>query len=416
MGRRVVGEIKPPRPSMPKFGFAGFCLLVGLFTFAIQQGCAVTGNAPSWIWGTLWFCLAIVLVLLAIWFWDRTASHHWVRKLVLTLVAIGIIGGLSYIPVAKQYRAEHIQQPSSAKPQESETQQQAPSSPTSLGVSYLPPLSVTPTKLIFKDQYIGAVSDPQTVTVTNRGSAPRLMSPPRTTGDFSQTDDCGPELMTGDSCSVDVTFAPKKLGLMYGSLVIASSDPLQSTAYINPAIVTFSGSGKEQRKKPPATSAAQNEKPPTLMDLFNKDFSNMGGLTDKGFDLRSTDGETIHVNWRVVMDFSGKSDFVAFYIPSADYGYDSCLALADMVRPMITDLAKRIEVTGGDSGGVTSFRDLTFSGRVFIYHEWPLSNKQKADITEAYSAKGLDIQFRGIAYLGDQLIAWHQKHDAKADH
>lgn len=298
----------------------------------------------------------------------------------------------------------------------SEAQRQTPTSPTSSFASDLPPLSVSPTKLIFKDQYIGTVSDPQTVTVANRGSAPRLMSPPKTTGNFSQTNDCGPELMAGDSCSVAVTFAPTNLGLMYGSLVIASSDPLQSTAYINPATVTFSGSGEEQRKKPPATSAAQNEKPPTLMDLFNKDFSNMGGLTDKGFDLRSSDGETIHVNWRVVMDFSGKSDFVAFYIPSADHGFDSCLALADMVRPMITDLSKRIEVTGGDSGGVTSSRELTFSGRVFVYHEWPLSNKQKADIIEAYSAKGLDIQFRGIDYLGDKLITWHQQHDAKAAH
>ncbi len=173
---------------------------------------------------------------------------------------------------------------------------------------------------------------------------------------------------------------------------------------------------KDQRKRSSAASAAQNERPPTLMDLFNQDFSGMPGLTDKGFDLRSSGGETIHVNWRVVLDFSARTDFVAFYIPSSEHEAESCLTLANSVRPMIGDLAKRIEVTGGDSGGVTSFRELIFSGRVFIYHEWPLSNKQKADIIEAYSANGLDVQFRGIDYLGNKVITWRQEHDAKAAH
>lgn len=93
--------------SLPKFGFAGLCLLMGLVTFAIQQGCAATGTAPSWMWGTVWFCLAIGLVVLAIWFWDQTASHHWLRKLVIASIVSAIMMFFSYIPIAKQYRAEH---------------------------------------------------------------------------------------------------------------------------------------------------------------------------------------------------------------------------------------------------------------------------------------------------------------------
>ena len=86
------------------------------------------------------------------------------------------------------------------------------------------------------------------------------------------------------------------------------------------------------------------------------------------------------------------------------------------VQPIITNLSKRHEAIGGDAGGVTSSRELTFSGRVFLYHEWPLSNKQKADVVEAYGAKGLDVQFRGLDYLADQVIAWHQEHDARTSH
>ena len=54
---------------MPRFGFSGLCLLVGVVTFAIQQGCSVTGTPPSWQWGAVWFFIATLLVVLAIWFW-----------------------------------------------------------------------------------------------------------------------------------------------------------------------------------------------------------------------------------------------------------------------------------------------------------------------------------------------------------
>jgi|ERR1017187_1909949 hypothetical protein len=112
---------------MPKFEFSGFCLLVGLVTFAIQQGCSLTGTAPSWIWGTVCFLLAILLVVLAIWFWDQTASHHWLRKSVLTIIALALMGLFSYMPISKQYRREHNVTPNLlAALLRSETAQRAP--------------------------------------------------------------------------------------------------------------------------------------------------------------------------------------------------------------------------------------------------------------------------------------------------
>ena len=95
------------RPSLPRFGFSGLCLVIGMVTFAIQQGCSVTGTAPSWGWGVVWFVLAMLLVVLSIWFWDRTATHNWRRKSILTVVVIGLMAVFSYIPIAKQYRLEH---------------------------------------------------------------------------------------------------------------------------------------------------------------------------------------------------------------------------------------------------------------------------------------------------------------------
>lgn len=109
------------------------------------------------------------------------------------------------------------------------------------------------------------------------------------------------------------------------------------------------------------------------------------------------------------MDFSERTDFIALYIPSSNHGFECALALADAVRPMLSSLPQRLGMVGGDSGGITKLEDLTFTGRVFIYHEWPLSNKEKADIVEAYSAKGLDVQFRGIDYLNNRLKDWLER-------
>src|SRR5208337_3314059 len=113
---RSIDKSKTPTRRLPKIEFAGLCLLAAFFIFSIQQGCQTTGNPPSWIAGTIWFCLAIILTWLAIWFWDRSASRHWARKLMLSALALIMIGGLSYIPVAKQYRTEHRQQPQRAVP------------------------------------------------------------------------------------------------------------------------------------------------------------------------------------------------------------------------------------------------------------------------------------------------------------
>lgn len=107
-----------------------------------------------------------------------------------------------------------------------------------------------------------------------------------------------------------------------------------------------------------------HENPPTLLDLFRKDFGE--GVSDQGFDLRSSDGETIHIDRRILLDFAGKNEFVAFYLPSTKHGPESCLALVDLIRPMVSDLPNKIEATGGDSSGITRLEDLTFSGRVFI--------------------------------------------------
>jgi hypothetical protein len=87
------------------------------------------------------------------------------------------------------------------------------------------------------------------------------------------------------------------------------------------------------------------------------------------------------------------------------------LLRTDAVQKVFEHLSKQIAVLSGMEGQMTSIQDLTFSGRVLIYHDEFLSIPQKADIIRAYTAKQLDVQFMGTDYLGNQVAAWHRRND-----
>jgi hypothetical protein len=174
--------------------------------------------------------------------------------------------------------------------------------------------------------------------------------------------------------------------------------------------------------QPMATT--QDDKPPTLLDLFKRDFSNT---------LRSSDNEdAISINWhdgavtkikrQVYMDFPAKTKFAGFYIPSptprsadisSEKAFTACLTLLenDSVQQAFDHVSESVAILAGRDGQMTSIKDLTFSGRVLIYHEEFLSIPQKADILRAYAIKNLDVQFVGSEYLGDQVIAWHRQRE-----
>jgi hypothetical protein len=159
-------------------------------------------------------------------------------------------------------------------------------------------------------------------------------------------------------------------------------------------------------------------KPPTLSELFNKDFSNTMKATDE-ISIHWQDGTGVeHIKRQLYLDFPAKTQFVGFYVPSSDPFFSdttlkTCMALVGAVQQAIDDLPKRIAVMAGYRNESNTIQDLTFSGRVFLYHDSFLSITQKAALINAYKAKNYDVQFRGPDYLGDLVIAWHHQHDPK---
>jgi hypothetical protein len=117
------------------------------------------------------------------------------------------------------------------------------------------------------------------------------------------------------------------------------------------------------------------------------------------------------------MDFGAKAQFVGFYVPffSDNQAFEISMELIDVVQPTLDKLDKGV-TAGGDIGGVNSAQELIFSGRVYLYHERPFSNVQKADLVKAYHARGYDINFRGLDYLGEQVSSWYREHDSNKPH
>lgn len=161
----------------------------------------------------------------------------------------------------------------------------------------------------------------------------------------------------------------------------------------------------------PSTST---EKPSTLRDLFGSDFSSVMKFTDPSCEIQWKDGTKTPFVCQAYLDFPGKSQFVGYYIPSSPKTFDVCVKLVDGVRETIQKVPQRIAVSAGYRDQRNSIKDLTFTGRVLLYHEDFLTITQKAAIINMYEKAGFDVNFRGPDYVGDQVIAWHHQNDAKA--
>jgi hypothetical protein len=88
-----------------------------------------------------------------------------------------------------------------------------------------PLVSVLPTSLTFPDQLINTTSPVQPVTLTNTGGTALTINGIAISGPFTQTNNCGSGLNSGQQCTIKVTFSPKKKGLATGALSITDNAP-----------------------------------------------------------------------------------------------------------------------------------------------------------------------------------------------
>jgi hypothetical protein len=79
--------------------------------------------------------------------------------------------------------------------------------------------------LDFGNQAVGQASAPLTITLVNDPRDPNAATINFTgnlvRGDYAETDDCGPSLASGSSCTLTITFKPKIVGFDPGTITIA---------------------------------------------------------------------------------------------------------------------------------------------------------------------------------------------------
>ena len=118
---------------------------------------------------------------------------------------------------------------------------------------------VGPASLSYGTQPQSTVSAPKTITITNSGFAPLLVTG-LTFGGASPQDylvsfnGCLGPIAPAASCTVGVSFAPQAQGASTASLQIASSDPA------SPATVALSGTGGPLPQGPPGTTGATGQR------------------------------------------------------------------------------------------------------------------------------------------------------------
>jgi hypothetical protein len=87
-----------------------------------------------------------------------------------------------------------------------------------------PTVSLSSTSLTFAPQPVKTTSGPQTVTLTNTGSADLTITSITRSGDFSQSNDCTTSpIAAGGTCTTSVSFAPTVAGTRSGTITITDN-------------------------------------------------------------------------------------------------------------------------------------------------------------------------------------------------
>ena len=88
-----------------------------------------------------------------------------------------------------------------------------------------PSVSFNPASLTFSVVLVGSSSPSKQVTMSNSGNAVLNISNIATTGDYTQTNNCGASLNPGASCVITVVFSPLASGARNGTIVVADNAP-----------------------------------------------------------------------------------------------------------------------------------------------------------------------------------------------
>jgi hypothetical protein len=176
--------------------------------------------------------------------------------------------------------------------------------------------------------------------------------------------------------------------------------------------ITLSSTSRESPRKDANLTRAPAERPKSLHDLYKSDFSNfMKSSTDETATVGNPDGTLayrISFGASIYSDYAGNSKFYSFYIPKApdNQSFNFCTHLAKQYPEIMKRLSDSVltSVKERPSDPSISSKDLTFSGRIYLYQEDEMALRQKAELEDLFKANGASIIFRGLDYLQTRWV------------
>jgi hypothetical protein len=165
---------------------------------------------------------------------------------------------------------------------------------------------------------------------------------------------------------------------------------------------------------PAPTWTKTSPEPTTISALFAQDFPTTMKLSDEGIGIQWNDtGAIIHVKRQLYLDLAVKEKFVGFYLPSSGPDLtrtpEACVKLVreNAVPQAIEEFSKQKMFFLGLNRGSDS---LAFSKKVLIYHDDPMSDRQKDAVAKVFASSSYHVVFMGPDYLAKRVKIWHQQH------
>ena len=173
---------------------------------------------------------------------------------------------VTFSPTAVQYSSSSITVTDSAT--------SSPQTITLTGTG-VAPVNFTPKTIAFPNQPANSTSSASVVTVTNNQTTPLSIGSIAATAPFAATNNCGTTLAAGQSCTVNVTFAPTAAKYYSASLTITDGSAT------SPHTVALSGNGYL-----PLVTA------PTQVSFPNQ----AAGTTSSGYTVTLTNKQPVTLN------------------------------------------------------------------------------------------------------------------------
>jgi len=127
-------------------------------------------------------------------------------------------------------------------------------------------IAIAPQALTFSPNPVGAVSAPQTVTVTNNGTASAHVASVaiNSSDSFAEIDDCVGTLLPHASCTVQVVFAPTAQGEASGALQLVDDSQQDEAEHPQAAALTGTGTAGSGLTAAPAAMSFAAQLPGTV--------------------------------------------------------------------------------------------------------------------------------------------------------